>query len=173
MVVNKWYMGIKPKWRFLGPSSFSNLHNVQTRGNTPQTTGLQGTSWKMFTWAAFSSPWWVVWYSPRNLQRSDRSWTDPEKTWESNSSNATSLGVPLVRSHSIFHWYRGWNPTQLYGGFFHKPIGQDPGINQSGFNGMSFTGFEGCSHRNDTLINNHGMLNSGDPGSPSENGNGA
>ena len=32
-------------------------------------------------------------------------WTDPEKTWVSNSSIAPYLGVRLVRSHSIFHGF--------------------------------------------------------------------
>ena len=44
------------------------------------------------------------WTSPRNLQQ-DRSWTDPEKTWVSNSSIATSwTGSVGIRSHSIFWW---------------------------------------------------------------------
>ena len=37
-------------------------------------------------------------------------------------------------------WYRGWNPTQLYGDYFISQY-KDPVINQSVFHGMSFTGF--------------------------------
>ena len=43
---------------------------------------------------------------PRNLQRSDRRSTDPEKTWVSNSSIATYLarGPIGFRSHSTSWW---------------------------------------------------------------------
>ena len=54
----------------------------------------------------FSTSWKIQVYKcddPRNLQRSDPRSTDPEKTWESNSSIATSIsGSVGIRSYAVF-----------------------------------------------------------------------